>query len=47
MAKNKKQQKNKPEKMQGGDETIKSDVLGSYTGNPLDGSTPVQDADDL
>lgn len=26
---------------------ITSDVLGSYTGNPLDGEQPVQDADDL
>lgn len=24
-----------------------SDVLGSYTGNPLEGEQPVQDADDL
>ncbi len=24
-----------------------SDVLGSYTGTPADGGTPVQDADDL
>lgn len=24
-----------------------SDYLGSYTGNPLDGDYPVQDADDL
>lgn len=26
---------------------IPSDVLGSYTGVPLDGDRPVQDADDL
>lgn len=26
---------------------IPTDVLGSYTGNPYDGSTPTQDADDL
>lgn len=26
---------------------IPSDVLGSYTGEPLDGNRPVQDADDL
>lgn len=26
---------------------ILSDVQGSYTGNPLDGEQPVQDADDL
>lgn len=26
---------------------IPSDVQGSYTGNPLDGEQPVQDADDL
>ncbi len=23
------------------------DVLGSYTGNPMDGERPIQDADDL
>lgn len=26
---------------------IRTDVLGSYTGNTPDGSRPVQDADDL
>ena len=26
---------------------IPTDVLGSYSGTPLDGSQPVQDADDL
>ena len=26
---------------------VRSDVLGSYTGLPLDDSRPVQDADDL
>lgn len=26
---------------------IYSDVNGSYTGRPIDGGTPVQDADDL
>ena len=26
---------------------IISDVLGSYTGNPVDDEVPVQDADDL
>lgn len=26
---------------------IKSDVLGSYTGNPIDTDRPIQDADDL
>lgn len=26
---------------------IKTDVLGSYTGCPMDGERPVQDADDL
>lgn len=26
---------------------IKSDVLGSYTGTPLNSEVPVQDADDL
>ena len=25
----------------------KNDPLGSYTGNPVDGGSPVQDADDL
>lgn len=29
------------------DENIKSDVNGSYTGRPLNGEQPVQDADDL
>ncbi len=29
------------------DEKIYSDVNGSYTGLPLDGGVPVQDADDL
>ena len=29
------------------DEEIKSDILGSYTGNPSDNDRPVQDADDL
>jgi hypothetical protein len=29
------------------DEEIKSDILGSYTGNPSDNEKPVQDADDL
>jgi hypothetical protein len=29
------------------DENIPSDVDGSYTGVPLDGGEPVQDADDL
>lgn len=29
------------------DESIVSDVEGSYTGNPVDGVEPVQDADDL
>ena len=35
------------EKMKGGKGNIKSDVLGSYTGNPEDGGVPQQDADDL
>ena len=26
---------------------MKSDVLGSYTGVPIDGKRPIQDADDL
>ena len=29
------------------EDEIFTDVLGSYTGTPLDGSVPVQDADDL
>ncbi len=29
------------------DENIVSDVNGSYTGNPLNGEHPLQDADDL
>jgi hypothetical protein len=29
------------------DDEIITDVLGSYTGTPCDGSVPVQDADDL
>ncbi len=29
------------------DQSIQSDVNGSYTGVPLDGGEPVQDADDL
>lgn len=29
------------------DKNIKSDVNGSYTGVPLDGGEPIQDADDL
>ncbi len=29
------------------DGEIYSDVFGSYTGTPLDGEEPVQDADDL
>lgn len=29
------------------DDPIASDVQGSYTGAPLDGGEPVQDADDL
>lgn len=30
-----------------GKQEIVSDPLGSYTGTPIDGSRPVQDADDL
>ncbi len=30
-----------------GKEGIVTDPLGSYTGTPIDGGTPVQDADDL
>ena len=26
---------------------IPTDILGSYSGNPLDGGEPIQDADDL
>ena len=29
------------------DKRIISDVNGSYTGNPLNGEKPIQDADDL
>ncbi len=29
------------------DENIKSDINGSYTGRPLNGRHPIQDADDL
>ncbi len=29
------------------DENIKSDINGSYTGRPLNGEYPIQDADDL
>lgn len=29
------------------DENIQSDINGSYTGRPLNGSEPIQDADDL
>ncbi len=29
------------------DDEIVSDVLGSYTGSPLDDDRPIQDADDL
>ena len=29
------------------EDEIFTDVLGSYTGTPIDGSVPVQDADDL
>ncbi len=29
------------------DENIISDINGSYTGNPLNGEVPIQDADDL
>lgn len=29
------------------DETIITDPNGSYTGRPIDGNQPVQDADDL
>ena len=28
-------------------QNIPTDVLGSYTGTPVDGTNPVQDADDL
>lgn len=31
----------------GGSKALHSDVQGSWTGNPLDGDEPVQDADDL
>ena len=29
------------------DENIQSDINGSYTGRPLNGDIPIQDADDL
>ena len=29
------------------DDSIVSDVNGSYTGHPVDGGIPIQDADDL
>ncbi|MBO5066712.1 MAG: hypothetical protein J6D06_11395 [Clostridia bacterium] len=29
------------------DKNIKSDINGSYTGKPLNGEEPIQDADDL
>lgn len=29
------------------DSAVASDIDGSYTGHPLDGGVPVQDADDL
>lgn len=32
---------------QGASGKIPSDVLGSYTGNAMDGDRPIQDADDL
>ena len=32
---------------QEGKSDIPSDVLGSYTGTPVDNGTPIQDADDL
>lgn len=35
------------ENFTGGDESLHSDVQGSWTGNPLYGDEPVQDADDL
>ena len=28
-------------------QSVKTDPLGSYTGTPVDGGVPVQDADDL
>ncbi len=48
----KKQQKHFPESQRQlwnctGQENIKSDVLGSYSGFDEDGCAPVQDADDL
>ncbi len=35
------------EKLAQQEDNIMTDVLGSYTGTPVDGDTPVQDADDL
>lgn len=37
----------KPEKAYLSDTSFRTDPLGSYTGRPEDGETPVQDADDL
>lgn len=45
--KNKKEILEAPLSHQLTDEKIYSDVNGSYTGMPLDGGEPVQDADDL
>lgn len=46
--KNKKIKVKAKEKNENTDESIQTDVLGSYTGVPKDKSdTPVQDADDL
>ncbi len=49
--KNKKQIKRFPEnKNERGyelEDDIRSDIMGSYTGVPLEGEMPVQDADDL
>ena len=36
-----------PQRFAGSAEEAHSDVLGSYTGNPLYDDQPVQDADDL
>ncbi len=46
--KNKKSNKEMAEPLgSNNDDSIKSDVNGSYTGYPEDGGQPIQDADDL
>ncbi len=48
MSKKKQSSSRQPEKtFQDGDDTLHSDVQGSWTGTPLYDDMPVQDADDL